>query len=88
MAITIKYKSRFGLDVESAYMRLDSINGGKSEMFANFGLYANAKSASESADAFDVYKHKFTPSLDGGNFINQAYNSLKSVEGFENAIDC
>ena len=88
MALTIKYKSRFGLDVESAYMRLDSINGGKSEMSANFGLYANAESATDGADAFDVYKHKFPPSLDGGNFINQAYNSLKTVAGFENAIDC
>jgi len=88
MALTIKYKSRFGLDVESAYMRVDSINGGKSEMVANFGLYANAKSAADGADAFDVYKHKFTPSLEVGNFINQAYNSLKAVEGFENATDC
>lgn len=88
MALTIKYKSRFGLDVESAYMRLDSINGNKSEMSANFGLYANAESAAEGADAFDVYKHKFTPSLDGQNFISQAYNSLKTVEGFEDAKDC
>ena len=88
MALTIKYKSRFGLDVESAYMRVDSINGGKSEMTAAFGLYATKETADAGADSFDVYKHKFTPSLEGENFIHQAYNSLKTVEGFEEAKDC
>jgi hypothetical protein len=88
MALKIKYKSRFGLAVESAYMRVDGISGGKSEMSASFGLYADAESAAEGADAFDVYEHKFTPSLDGENFIHQAYNSVKAVEGFDNAIDC
>ena len=33
-------------------------------------------------------KHKFSPSLDGENFIHQAYNSVKAVEGFEDAKDC
>lgn len=88
MAISIKYKSRFGLDVESAYMRVDQLSGGKSEMTAVFGLYANKEAAEAGADAFDKYQFKFVPSLDGANFIAQAYDGLKSTPDFATSQDC
>lgn len=88
MAISIKYKSRFGLDVENAYMRVDQLSGNKSEMTAVFGLYANKEAAASGADAFDNYQFKFSPNLDGGNFIAQAYEGLKSMPDFANSQDC
>lgn len=88
MALTIKYKSRFGIDVDTAYMRVDNLDGSKEEMRVTFGLYASAKAAQDGADAFDHYKHKFLPLLAGDNFIAQAYSSIKAVPDFENAQDC
>lgn len=88
MAISIKYKSRFGLNVESAYMRVDQLFGNKSEMTAVFGLYATKETAEAGADAFDNYQFKFSPNLDGSNFIAQAYDGLKSTPDFANSQDC
>ena len=38
--------------------------------------------------SYQVLSFQFTPDMDGGNFIAQAYEHLKTQPEFANAIDC
>lgn len=64
-------------------IRVDSVSGGKKQIIASIGFYA-----SQNEDRLIEKSVIFTPSMDGGNFIAQAYTHLKTLPEFSDAVDC
>jgi hypothetical protein len=67
----------------SAYVKVTSIQGTKDSIVACFEFRPNADGV-----AFAWGASSFVPSLDGDNFIRQAYLHLKTLPEFANATDC
>lgn len=64
-----------------AYWRVDQIYGDKVEICAVINAYiADVK--------VDAKKYIFKPSLNGDNFIKQAYDFIKQQSDFVGAEDC
>jgi len=68
---------------QNAYVKIESINGTKNKIFAKV-VYCKQK------DGVKIKRENFsfTPSLDGRNFIAQAYDHLKTLPEFAGATDC
>ena len=58
-----------------------NVRGNKKEMIADCHLVNNDK-------IVESISYLFTPSLEGDNFIKQAYLHLKSLPEYADAIDC
>lgn len=72
------------LEVPSAYHRVDLIRGTKNNLEISLGVYEN----SDSAAPIWSETYSFVPEMTDVNFIEQAYVFLKTLESFENAVDC
>jgi hypothetical protein len=82
---TITLKNNFGENSEfpDAYLRVDRVDGSKREVVAQIGFYKEVEGA------FLLSKFiSFSPSMDNGNFIAQAYEHLKTLPEFADAVDC
>lgn len=75
----------FGIDVtiKDAYTRVATIEGSKSAMVAVVETW-NA----DMSHGIMVERIAFEPSLDGANFISQAYDHLKTLPAYAGAVDC
>jgi hypothetical protein len=63
-----------------AYIKVVFVSGNKTQIVAN----VNFKN-----ETFEFNKqYEFAPNMDGGNFIAQAYNYLKTKPEFAGATDC
>jgi hypothetical protein len=71
-------------NLENAYIRVDSLNGGKTYLGAVVGIYKSP----ESKSPVKIVGYWFEPKLDGKNFIAQAYDHLKTLPEFAGATDC
>lgn len=67
----------------NVYVQVRDITGGKLEVVARVFLI-NEANGSLVREQF----YSFTPDLDGGNFIKQAYDHLKTLPEFADAVDC
>lgn len=69
--------------VEKAYLQVSKISGNKDkiEFFVEF-------KQSKDITTFKTEVHDFQPSLDGKNFIAQAYEHLKTLPEYAGATDC
>lgn len=64
----------------NAYIKVERVNASKESASADVSFAEGDKSTSSS--------YTFTPNLDGGNFIKQAYDYLKTLPEFAGAQDC
>lgn len=87
--LTSKRKLSVGIDVESPYARIDSLSGGKESMTISLYYYVNQSAFRAGATHFMQDIFAFQPSVDDGskNFIKQAYEHIKSLAEFSDAID-
>ena len=78
-------KSNFGQDVvfNRTYIKIDKISGSKSAISAEVNVYDQ-----KDGTVLQTGTRSFVPSLDGDNFIKQAYNHLKTLPEFAGATDC
>lgn len=87
MALTqkITLKDSFGDDrvFPNAYIKVDQINGNKGLLQVVLGVYKE-----QGQNKIDSVSTGFAPSLDGKNFIAQAYDHVKTLEIFADAQDC
>lgn len=67
-----------------SYIRVAHITGTKDQITANAVFYKD----SGDGEVFKADAHMFKPSMDGGNFIKQAYEHLKTLPEFAGAQDC
>ena len=82
---SITLKSNFGDDVtfNTAYIKVDSIEGNKTELRVNVVFQ---KSINELV--VNRKSYLFVPALDGKNFIAQSYDYLKTLPEFAGSMDC
>jgi hypothetical protein len=73
--------------LKNAYIRVDAISGNKTALCATIGVYNNKENKMVLAQS-KVYQ--FTSSVDdkSKNFVAQAYDYLKTLPEFADAIDC
>jgi hypothetical protein len=81
----ITLKSNFGDDVlfNDAYIKIENVTGNKLQIRADVSIH---KKVDEQIIERTYYA--FVPSMDGGNFIKQAYEHLKTLPEFAGATDC
>jgi hypothetical protein len=82
---TITIKNNFGEDSKfsNAYLRVDYVEATKYLASVRLGFYKEG-----GLEFLSSTMLSFTPNLEGGNFIKQAYEHLKSLPEFANATDC
>ena len=82
MALKKTYQ-RDGVTITDAYIKVGNINGTKNWFSFTVEIKANQ-------DAHPVMEetHSIAPSMEGGNFVKQAYEHLKTLPEFAGAEDC
>jgi hypothetical protein len=71
------------LSIPNAYWRVNSVSGDKVSCQICVGVYPVADGALVAEK-----NYYFKPSMNGSNFIAQAYNHLKTLPAFAGATDC
>ncbi len=69
------------LTAKNAYWKVTKLTGDKEQMIVEVTVFCNEVGVDKKAEFF-------TPSLDGKNFIAQAYDHLKTLPEFAGATDC
>jgi len=88
MALLLSSETCFGFSAENAYCRVESLSWSKSGSFTfSAKTYLNQE-ASVSAMPLLAQSFSCNYSLDGENPIQQAYEHLKTLPEFADAIDC
>jgi hypothetical protein len=82
---TIKLKDNFGIEVtfENAYIKIVYINGSKDVLHAHVCTYDKKDGVQLNSVAVEC-----PLSLEGKNFIAQAYDYVKTQPEFAGAVDC
>lgn len=87
MALTkqVTLKSNFGDDVvfDNAYVKIGALYGNNDSLRIEVNVHKN-----KGGVILDRSQFYFTPTLDGKNFIAQAYQFLKTLPEFSDATDC
>jgi len=68
------------VNLSNAYIKVESVSGDKNNVTAT----VTTKIGSNIKTKF----YQFKPNLDGSNFIKQAYEHLKTLPEFADAVDC
>jgi hypothetical protein len=68
---------------ENCYFKVSQVSAAKEKAVAT--VHAMTESGGSVIDRKD---YTFVPTLDGANFIAQAYNHLKTLDDFASAVDC
>jgi hypothetical protein len=76
-------KGGFTVNVAQAYIRVQEVTGSKEKCSALVYWFKDEKAS----DPFSGSQHSFAPSMDGGNFIKQAYEHIKNLPEFAGAQD-
>jgi hypothetical protein len=82
---TLKIKDNFGIEItfDDAYIKVIHIHGTKDSLTAHVGIHIKKDEIQIDSKVFE-----FSLTLDGKNFIAQAYDHLKTMPEFAGAIDC
>ena len=72
-----------GVTVNDGYLRVSNLQGTKNSMGFSVAFQASAND-----DALKHESFSFMPDMNGANFIKQAYEYLKTLEGYKDALDC
>jgi hypothetical protein len=82
---TVEIINNFGKisTLENTYIRVSRIAGNKSQLIITVETMSNDKS-----NFYFDKSYEFTPDLSASNFIAQAYEYLKSLPEFSDAVDC
>lgn len=82
---TITLQNNFGDEstFDNAYLRVDHVEGSKALLTARVGFYKKDR-----ASLLLTSSVSFEPSLEGGNFIKQAYEYIKTLPEFADATNC
>ena len=71
------------LSIDKAYWKINLISGNKDGIMIFIEAYD-----SKGGQTLLSKQYPFTPSLEGDNFIKQAYQFLKTLPEFSDAVDC
>jgi hypothetical protein len=82
---TIERQDNFGIVVSlpNVYIKIVRLEGDKNNLSATVYFYKEPN-----GEIYTQANYSFEPSLEGNNFIAQAYAYLKTLPEFAGAIDC
>jgi hypothetical protein len=83
MALFKDITTEYGVTIPAAYVRVDDVSMTKQRVVASARFYADTQKP-PFADHVFAFKYQ----LDGPNPIKQAYEHLKSLPEFADAVDC
>jgi hypothetical protein len=66
----------------NAYWKVTKINGDKTAMFFDVTVFTE-----KNGETLAQRQYSYVPTLEGDNFIAQAYQHLKKLKDFESATD-
>lgn len=69
------------LTAKDATWKIDTVVGSKTTMTATLRAYVEGEIVVEQ-------EVSFVPDMEGGNFIKQAYEYVKALPDFSDAVDC
>ena len=72
-----------GVQVAGGYLKVANINGDKNRL-----AFVLSYSFDADHNPLKTEQLNFVPNMDGGNFIAQSYEYLKTLDGFQDALDC
>jgi hypothetical protein len=86
---TLKLIDNFGIEVELAdcYVRVSGLSGTKTAMTASVDIFKKPEGEFPNVLLANE-KHEFSTDLSGPNLFVQAYNHLKTLPQYANAVDC
>lgn len=89
MALLIDVFMDNGISVEKAYAQIENLSGKKNKIVIYLNYYVNADAAANGTPSFKQSVHEFIPSTNelSLRWDKQAYEFLKTVPEFEDAID-
>lgn len=82
MALKKNFEHR-GVQVAEGYLKVANVTGDKNRVAFVVSYAVNA-----AHDSLKTEEFSFMPKMEGGNFIAQSYEYLKTLKGFEDATDC
>lgn len=88
MAISKKFSTTFGIELDQAYMRVGSISGNKNHLDVVIHIFANKITAENGGSVVAVFRYGFKPERNGKTWDAQAYDHLKTMPEFDGATDC
>lgn len=79
-----------GLVANGSYVRIDTVSGYKGGIDLSVNSYVSQAAFNEGKAYIDQKMYSFTPSVDDNspNFIKQGYEYLKTLDEYQDAIDC
>jgi hypothetical protein len=82
---TLFLTNNFGTTTElkDCYIKVSTISGDKNRLRFVISIMSGPDGST-----YEQQEKIFTPNMDGGNFIKQAYEHLKTLPEFEGAVDC
>lgn len=83
MAITKNIETQFGITIENAYLRIESIEINRDLMTINLKKYADKEKS-----FFAEKNYTCMYNINGENPFKQGYVYLKTLEEFKEAEDC
>lgn len=90
MALSKKIILNNGLQVNGAYIRIDTVNGYKGGLDISVNSYISQQAFLDGQGYLEQKIYNFIPSVEDTalNFIKQGYEYLKTLQEYANAIDC
>lgn len=81
----MKLNDNFGeqISFDETYIKVEDVGGTKENVAATAHIYK-----AKGGPFLFLFRTNFTPSMEGGNFIKQAYEHLKTLPEFAGATDC
>lgn len=89
MALMQKVTLKNDIQVDNAYIRIDTVSGSKDSLNISVNSYVSQDAFNDGKSYLEQNFFTFTPSVEESavNFIKQAYEYLKSLPEFEYAVD-
>jgi len=88
MALSKKFSTSFGIELDQAYMRVGSVSGNKNHVDVALHTFANKVAAENNGSVIAVFRSSFKPTENGKTWDAQAYDHLKTLPEFADATDC
>lgn len=89
MALQKDIKLKNGLNIDEAYIRIDTVSGYKGSLDIGVNSYVSQRIFVDGQEYLEQKIYNFEPSVDDNadNFIKQGYEYLKKLPEYEGAID-
>ncbi|MED3932977.1 hypothetical protein [Priestia megaterium] len=89
MALCQSLNFETGVIAEQAYSRIENLSGTKKSLTFSLAIYLDQQAFSDGKESLKISFFTFSPSVEDSspNFIKQGYEYLKTLPGFQDAID-